>query len=315
MEHKKHHYVPICYLKQFAYDKDRITYVYNKNKDRFYSTNINNICYKEFLYSLSKEYISTQNNTSLEQLSIEIDYFAELIEKEYNKVLQWLQIESKKRYDLGIHYFGLTDESKYIIAKYIIIQYLRTPYIQDAVVKEEEIIESKMLRLFMEGLAIEKNNPGISTLSFDIDIDKVVLHATETYLNDSFINRIANHFVKSYWHFYYSPKALFYSSDNPVTVIHRCKDIPTGKDYGLTDYGSEVSFPINPCLLLTIYDYKYFNVYEGTDGLFEEAIQKHINYTNVCQIAFSNNIVFCKSNNFTAVPLFKSVVDKINNSL
>lgn len=299
MEHKKHHYVPVCYLKQFAYEKDNIVHVYDKITNKSFSKNIKDICYENDFYSLSYRYLNSQKNMSLNPLSIEEDYFAESIEYDFDKDLEWIRKEALSNYEADNHYMELTDESKFIIAKHVVIQYLRTPFIRDVTIAEEKRIEEKMIRLFKNGLAIENNTPSISELSLDVEIDNVSCHATNTYLDNEYVNRIAKHLAKSYWHFYYSPQAEFYSSDNPVTIIHRNKEKTIGKDYGLTDYGAEVSFPLNPWLLLTIYDYQYFRVYNGTDGLFEEAVKEHIDYCNVCQIAFSNRFIFNKSGDFT----------------
>lgn len=297
MEHEKHHYVPESYLKQFAYEKDSIIYVYDKVSKKLFSKNIKDVCYEKNFYRLSNEYLSSQSDKSLYPLSIEMEYFADSQEDGYNKVLEWIRNEAANRFNTGCHYFGLTNESKLLVAKYITIQYLRTPFIRDAVIAEEKRIGEKMIRLFEDGLANERKTPSISKLPIDFDIDSVSCHAINTYLDSDFVNRIANHLVKSYWHFYYSPYAGFYSSDNPVAIIHRCNNV-IAKEYGLTDYGAEVSFPINPWLLLTIYDYRYFSVYYGTDGLFEEAVNEHIEYANVCQCAFSRRHVFSKTGDF-----------------
>lgn len=307
MEHEKHHYIPVSYLKQFAYEKDSIIHVYDKIGKKSYSKNIKDICCEKNFYSLTNDYLDLQNDTSLNPLSIEMNYFAESIEDGYNKVLKWIGSEATNRFKTDYHYLGLVDESKLLIAKYITIQYLRTPYIRDAVVAEEIRIGEKMIRLFKEGLANERKTPSISKQSIDFDIDSVSCHAINTYLDSDYVSRIANHLAKSYWHFYYSPRGDFYSSDNPIIIMHQYNNEMT-KDYGLTDYGAEISFPINPCLLLTIYDYRYYYIYDGTDGLFEEALNEHIEYANVCQFAFSNRIVFNKTGDFSVANKAQSIM-------
>lgn len=306
-EHKRHHFVPVCYLKQFTYEKNSITHVYDKIIDNHFPQNIKEICCKDHFYRLSNEYLESQNDELLNPLSIELDFFAKPIEEDYDIFLKWIYEESIKRYKSDNHYLDLTFEEKFTIARFITIQYLRTPIIRDFVVSENKRLEDKMLRLFKQGLVIEKNNPHISDLSIKNTIDNVSTHAIETYLDNNYINSIANHLAKSYWHFYFCPDELFYSSDNPVTIFHRNKDCFTGKDYGLTDYGAEISIPINPNLLLTIYDYHYYTIYDGTDRLFVEAVKEHIDYANVCQIICSNRIVYNKSDDFTAVKQFKQL--------
>ena len=309
-EHKRHHYVPVCYLKQFTYEKGSITHIYDKKTDKIFPQNIKDICCKDYFYRLSNEYLESQNEDLLNPLSIELDFFAKSIEEDYDFFLKWLHAESTYRYNSDNQYLDLTFEKKFNIARFITIQYLRTPIIRDLVVTENTRFEDKMLRLFKQGLAIEKNNPYISNLSLLNTIDIVSTHAIETYLDNNYVDSIANHLAKSYWHFYYCPNEKFYSSDNPVTIIHRNKDCFIGKDYGLTDYGAEVSIPINPNLFLTIYDYHYYTIYNGTDGLFVKAVKEHIDYANVCQIIFSNRIVYNKSDEFTAVKRFKQLTQK-----
>ena len=184
------------------------------------------------------------------------------------------------------------------IAKYITIQYLRTPFIRDKVVAEERRIEEKMLRLFKTGVAIETNNTSIAELNIIPDIDEAACHATQTYLDKDYVDNIVNHLAKSYWHFYYSPQSEFYTSDNPVVIIHRGYIINMiQREFGLTDYGAEVS--LNPNLLLSIYDYRYYNQYNGTDGLLKEADEEHIKSANNNQFTSAKRFVISKTGDFT----------------
>ena len=68
-EHKRHHYVPVCYLKQFTYEKGSITHIYDKKTDKIFPQNIKDICCKDYFYRLSNEYLESQNEDLLKFLS------------------------------------------------------------------------------------------------------------------------------------------------------------------------------------------------------------------------------------------------------
>ena len=306
MESKKHHYVPVCYLKQFSYDNDHLLHVFDKIKGKQFIKNAGDILYGTSFYRLSDSFLGNQQDCALNNLSIEKDFFAESIESDYLMVLDWIRNETDTRYNNKYFYFGLTDESKWIIAKLIIIQYLRTPAIRHKVLCEVQDVEEKMVRLFKQGLSHELKKPEMVNLPVVSVNDEVATHATMTFMDERQINSIADHLSKCYWHFYYSSKEELYTSDHPVNIIHRCEDV-VEQNWGLTDYGAEIMVPLNPKLLLSIYDYRYYNMYSSTDGLFEESFKDHIGYANACQYAFSQRFLVDKLGGFEIAKKMKAI--------
>ncbi len=306
MESKKHHYVPVCYLKQFSYDNDQLLHVFDKITGKQFVKNAGDILYETSFYRLSDGFLSSQQDFTLNNLSVEKSFFAETIESDYLEVLNWIRNETDTRYNDKCFYFGLTDESKWIIARYIIIQYLRTPTIRHRVVSETQYVEEKMIRLFKQGLSHELKKPEMANLPIASVIDEVATHVTMTFMDEKQVNSIAEYLSKCYWHFYYSSKEELYTSDHPVNIIHRCKDV-VEQNWGLTDYGAEIMVPLNPKLLLSIYDYRYYNMYSSTDGLFEEASKDHIDYANACQYAFSQRFLVDKLGGFEIAKKMKAI--------
>ena len=87
MESKKHHYVPVCYLKQFSYNNDNLLHVYDRITGKQFTKNAGDILYETSFYRLSDSFLVGQQDRTLNNLTIEKDFFAETIEYDYLMVL------------------------------------------------------------------------------------------------------------------------------------------------------------------------------------------------------------------------------------
>ena len=297
IEHKKHHYIPICYLRNFSFNKGNIVNVYDKITGNQFTKNVKDLCCYNGFYNLSEGCINAQEGQSINTLSLEL-YFANQIESEYNQVLEWLTKEADMAFKKGCTRLKLSKDDRYALARNIVIQKLRMPNIRSQIVENERYVVEKMTRLFKQGLSKELNIPSMKDLPIGVVIDEVQLHANETFLDEQQVETIANHLSNSYWHFYYSPTEDFYTSDNPVTVENRSND-SYEQHFGLTNKGVEVSIPINPRLLLSIYDYQYYSIYKESDGLFVEARKDHVQYKNLCQYLYSSRFLINKTGVFS----------------
>ncbi len=297
IEHKKHHFVPVCYLRNFSFTKGNIVYVYDRITGEQFAKNVNDMCCYNNFYKLSEECVTAQENQSINELSLEL-YLADPVESEYNQLLMWLSKETDNAFKKGCTHLKLSKDDRYALARNIAIQKLRMPNIRSQIVEKERYVVEKMTRLFIQGLSKELNIPSMKDLPIGVAIDEVQLHANETFLDEQLVDTLANHLSNCYWHFYYSPTEDFYTSDNPVTVENRGND-SYEQHFGLTNIGVEVSIPINPRLLLSIYDYRYYSIYKESDGLFVEARNNHIQHKNLCQYLYSSRFLINKTGDFS----------------
>lgn len=258
-EHKKHHYVPQCYLNQFGHSNGKekhekyFLYVFNKNIQKSYYNAVDNICRLDYFYKISDEYLKNCSASELNELSIEVDYFDKNVESNLGKILIELEERKNDCVKHKLQTFPMLFNDKFLIAQQIVIQFLRLPKMRlwDNNFNDELI--PKMIRLMQYGLAIEMNNPEIAKLDIKYDYDRVVSHAKHSFMNYELINKFASDMATNLWTFLYSPQNDFCTSDNPVVCL---QDYPNERplNCGLNQKGVKIFYALSPSLLLLIMD-------------------------------------------------------------
>lgn len=296
--HTRHHYIPQCYLRNFAHSEKGI-YSYNKKTKTSYQTAISGVCTLNSFYSVSPENVDSEYDGEDPTLIIEKDILADKIEACYNVTLQNIIARKNECIADETQNIGLCYEDKYIIAKYIAIQFLRLKNVRDEVVEMYENIEPKAIQLFLEGLSIEKNKPELKDLNVEHKYDPAFLHARSTFLDEELLDTFARGMADNYWVFHISENNKFFTSDNPVVIRKHVKDVQP-MCMGLTQYGSEVSFPISKDIILIILDREYFknNIIESYDCRFFIATEEGINRQNYLRFLYAKQFVFNFDNDF-----------------
>ena len=93
-EHKRHHYVPQIYLRQFAHSNGKLKNpkyflnVCNRRTSKPFPRNVEYVCQIPYFYKISDEYLSDNQHENLNALSLEIDYFAENVETNLSLILK-----------------------------------------------------------------------------------------------------------------------------------------------------------------------------------------------------------------------------------
>lgn len=85
-----HHFVPQVYLRKFAHTtkgKKHFVYVYDKVENKLYDTPVNNICAKNYLYSLNS--VDPQERESIE------NFYGNFLESAYNDFFRLVTNNSK----------------------------------------------------------------------------------------------------------------------------------------------------------------------------------------------------------------------------
>lgn len=260
-EHKKHHYVPQTYLRQFAHSNGKQknpTYylnVYNRQASKPFHRNVEDACQLPHFYRISNEYLSDNPKENLNTLSLEVEYFAKYVEDNLTSILEEICRRKEDCIQRKLNIFPMVENDKYILAKQIIIQFLRHPKMREFDNTFFEDVNAKMIRLFQQGLAKELNAPMIAELNIGIKKDDVVQHAKQSYLNDEIVSRFANDLSHNLWTFAYSPENKFMTSDNPIICVQQMAN-ERPFNLGLNQKGAIKFFALSPDLLLIMTDEK-----------------------------------------------------------
>ena len=289
-EHKKHHFVPQTYLRQFAHsngkEKNPTYYIYgcNRKAHKPFTMNVENICQIPYFYKISDEYLSQNPENGLNPLSLELDYFANYVETNLTQILEEINSRKEDCVQRRANSFPMLDNDKYLLAEQVVIQFLRHPNMREYDVSFVDELYPKMIRLFQQGLARELNMPDIAKLKIGYKKDDVVLHAKHSYLNDNIVSSFAKHLSNNLWSFVYSPDKRFMTSDNPVVCIQQFHN-ERPFDLGLNQKGAIKFFALSPDLLLIMMDE---NITQGIDCKFGIA-------TDIC-ISTYHDALYSQSN-------------------
>lgn len=303
-EHKRHHYIPQCYLRNFSLDGHSLwTYDKVKSEKYTYPSAIDNICCIEEFYTLPIGCVNMYDEERKNQLFIECDFFAENIESQYCSMLQKI-ISNKEMWIDNPEQLAITKEEKKEFASYITIQWLRTPYQRDKIKNFDDDVIPQMIRILQQGLAIEQNNPEIAKLKIDYQIDPVIEHASMTFMNDELVAKYSNALLSGFWEFSVSSKNDIYTSDCPIVVESHVKNVRPICE-GLASYGSEVSFPISKNIILTIWDREYFTDKSELDCKFVFLDEKEKRRKNWFRYFYAKRQLFSHDNQFDYLELAK----------
>lgn len=281
-EHRKHHFVPQTYLRQFAQSNGKVKnpkyylYACNRKAKNPFKKNVEDACQIPYFYKISEEYISENPQDKINPLSLELDHFAHYVETNLTLILYEMNERKEDCLKNCVNLFPMLENDKYLLAKQIVIQFLRHPKIRKQDISFFEDVYPKMIKLFQQGLAIELNKPEIAELNIGVKKDEVVLHAKHSYLNNEIVSKFAKDLSNNLWTFVYSPNKKFLTSDNPVVCVQQFHN-ERPFNLGLNQKGAIKFFALSPDLLLIMMDE---NITSGVDckfGVASETCMKTYN--------------------------------------
>lgn len=262
------HYVPRVYLKNFASKKGKEYFVdvYDKQEDRFFKTNIKNICAEVDFYTLDNETTVASNVMAVEKI------YADHIEPMYAKAYALLTDES---------IYHLTDEQRTEIIISTMQFCLRNP----AVLKNAIAEHTRLIRINCIN-AKNSNEKGITYLDEDYSFRDFTV---EQIINDV-VERATKYFKERHLVEYrkmsifhadakievtkVQGKSSFFACDNPFVA----NDVLSNYWNPMTR-SSEFILPLNKKFLLKIFhdNNKELNrIYRyrvsGADGMINQAL-------------------------------------------
>ena len=318
---KRQHYVPQCYLRNFATNEGKIN-VYDKEKmevrtnqdilniamnNRFYDTNLFDIYKKagldeqEHIKKELEELLGTKNiEEALKDLDscqyIEKKFFSERVEVFFDLLLKSI---IKKSNNLSEWYikncFALSKNEKELLSFFIAIQIIRTKSFRDNIGSVlEQLCEAMVSKWQMS----KKDDLPKNAFEVTVDKESVKLQHNGIVLDPEMALGFAKVLSNHIWIIYINKtNTPFYTSDNPVVKIpHKHDDFYSYE--GLNSEGIEILFPISTNLLLGMYD---ANTYKNcfTDRNYIELYdEEYVKYCNSAQVVNSQRCVFSINNNF-----------------
>jgi hypothetical protein len=299
----KQHYIPRCYLKRFS-DNDKSIFTYDKQQSKAYLANMMSVCCEDDMYSISDSYIETNNEETgshINSLSIEHDFFANSVEPLFSNILQTIDT-IKDEWISGSEQYRLLFAEKRELALHLVTQFFRHPQLKDSTVGDYIRMENTAIDMVKYILSKKEGNESFNELKIKVECEASVLHANLTYLNNDMLMSFANAIASNIWMFLVSPNGDFYTSDFPIVVAPHIKDAPP-MYMGLAQYGGELTYPISPSIMLTVFDREYFKEKETYDCTFSIVDDKEIRRQNMLRYFYAKRHVFSKKQDFRLIDM------------
>lgn len=295
-ESKKHHIIPQCYLSNFSCDGKAI-WVYNKKERKSYLTSVDKIFQRKHWYRIPDELISEQDKNKINPLSIEKDFFADLVESQFNHYLksivsnidELLQNESNfQNYNCRLHE-DYVDEFSMQIA----IQFFRTPKARQEVMS----IISDIAEKFQMADSKYKDNEIIADLNKPHTQNPTIAHFWTIFANDKFIPGITEILKNKIWLTCVSPNAPFYTSDSPI-IVENLYNTPNDIDISLNRIGSIITYPLTSKILFKLLDREYYADMADEDRSIILVNDEYVKKENMRQFSHAKNEIVSPVNNF-----------------
>ena len=260
------HYVPRVYLKNFSHfnGKEHYIWVFDKEKEKIFQTNIKDIAFEEEFYDKVSEEQITEN--TLRDVETKVD-----------KAIQKLI--------LGKDIDKLDDEERDSLSEFVAYQMIRTKETRE----ELKDVSKQFLAKYGNQLAPNLKKQVLDSLKEDSlrRMHKGIIGNMEEY---------KKRIIKMKWILIINKsKFPFWTSDNPVAAYNEIDLFPYG-NLGLECFGFEMHFPISPKLALIICDNRRFM------NLPSKEITK--DYRRIIrerdfQVRYSTRFTFSNENNFS----------------
>ena len=321
---KKEHYVPQCYLRNFAIDghPDKI-HVFDKTKAQirknqnildnaseryFYDINIDKILAEtseenraKILSQLGENYEVLRNDKEqyIEKL------FGEELEGSYSTLLKDIVSKACSATPWYIsNCYCMSEEQKIAFSIYIAVQFLRTRktrnMLEEGFTKLYETVFRKIYNQKCENEE-EKIQPGDVTFSLGKEAIKVP-HA-EMILNIDTILDLSVSFLNHIWVIYINNTDIpFWTSDSPIAL----NNMPSGymANKGITSKGIEIYLPLSGKVCLALYDQEAYGAVLSLKTQFDDrfyllANKEIVDRCNMIQLKECNRCVFAEVDDFS----------------
>ena len=268
---KKHHFVPVCYLKHFKQNGHLHFFSKKRQKEDFCA--VDAICQETYFYLITQK-------SWWKTFEIEKDFFDKNVETPLGPMISQIEefIKGKLSEHSSTAKINLSNEERRSLASMIFIQFYRTPRFK------KYYAGRKLIRQGISSITHEFTKEEIT--------DPVLVHALSTYLNPHKLNKVVSYLVGGQWVFRYSEEPVFLTSDNPVVWIPLKGSKQERFTIGnIDDSKCFLYYPITPNIVLEIYDKDTKNLPSDFDNLVIRADAERIAGTNLNTIINAEDIV------------------------
>lgn len=249
--------------------------------------------------------IKAEIGGQINRLSIEKDHFARTIEPMFSQLLKTID-EIKNEWITNKEYYRLNFYEKREIALHIVTQYFRLPQLQEATVDDYLRMEKADIDIVKHIMSIQTGNEAFNDLQIGVECEKPVLHANLTYLNDEMLLDFADAIANNYWVFRVSLENDFFTTDFPLVVEPHVDNVrPTYM--GLSQYGSELTYPLSPSIASSVFDKNFFTDKASSDCSFIIADGKEIRRQNMLRYFYAAHHVFSYKKDFSLIDFIYEV--------
>lgn len=321
---KKEHYVPQCYLRNFAIsgNPEKI-HVFDKIKGQTRrDQNILDNAQERYFYDIDIDRIlaeaSDENRAAImKQLGADYEVLhndkTQYIEKLFGKELeggysQLLKDIIDKACSATSWYISncycMSEEQKIAFSVYLSVQYLRTRktrnMIEEGCTKLYETLFRKIYNQRCEDDKLELK-PGDVTFSIGKEALKI-LHA-EMFLDMDAILDLSVVFLNHIWVIYINnTKIPFWTSDSPVVLNNMPSGVTANK--GIASNGIEIYLPLSGKVCLALYDREVYEMAFALKTSFEDrfylqASDEIVERCNMIQVKECNRCVFSEIDDFS----------------
>jgi glycerophosphoryl diester phosphodiesterase len=302
---KKQHYVPQCYLRNFAV-RDRL-FVLDQIKKSVYSANVKDVAQDRYFNDFPDVFLSQEFREKAKAQVIEKDLAK--VESKFSQFLKLIIdcLDDIEKNDLFDSVVVLDEEEKINFSAFLMLQLVRTNTLRQ---ETRHMFQSLVdLKEKMDRSLANCNNPhqfslpsrdrGIDfndLIKNSVDEDSIAQHlllisdALDRGTNSEIAQTLSNHI----WLFRVNSTPIpFWTSDNPI-VIQPYEDFGTG----IASSGVQVIYPISPKHLLIMFESKFWSKLHSVDGMSTTLSEQEVKSYNKLQAQQCYRQTYSRENNF-----------------
>lgn len=276
---KQQHFVPQCYLKNFA-NEDKQLFVLDKITPSIYLSHVKNVAQEGYFYDFPDSFLPEELRDKTKSQVIENELSK--VESRFGKFLKQIidcleEIEKNNLFDsLGV----LDEEAKKNFSAFLALQLVRTTMLRQQIREIFQCLNELKIRMDQSLLNNNGNSqedifpfPEDSTNSINFnDLIKVGIEEdSKTHhlsyisntLDQGFDSEISKILSNHIWLFGVNSTSIsLWASDNPI-VIKPHEDFADG----LASHGVQVVYPISSKHLLIMFESSFWNERKNYDGM------------------------------------------------
>jgi hypothetical protein len=302
----KQHYIPRFYLRRFS-DDGKSIHTYDKQLAKVYNASMMSVCCEDDIYTISDDFVKKSNmeGGKINKLSLEQEHFARTEEPLFLQLLKEID-EIRNEWVSGKEHYRLKHIEKRELALHIVTLFFRHPKLKESTVNDYLRMENAEIDMVKAFLAKQKNDDSINDLKINVTCEAPVLHANLTYKDNETLMGFADAIASNIWIFEVSKGGDFYTCDFPIVVEPHVENARP-MYMGLAQYGGELTFPLSPNLVLSVFDKEYFKDKEKDDCSFIIVGDKEIRRQNMLRYFYASRHVFSIKNDFKLIDIIYKI--------